>query len=449
MAENNDVQHAQTIWQAIFNKRMLICLFNGFSAGLPLFFLYQLVPAWLRTQEVDLKTIGLFSLVGIPYTWKFIWSPIMDRYTPPFLGRRRGWMLITQIFLLLFMAVVGQFDPQNSIQGIVVICVAIAFFSASQDIVLDAYRRELLPDEELGLGNSFYINGYRAAGFIPGGLGLILAGGDLYFFELDLNWGQVYIIIALFMLIGVAKTLLISEAAKQIEAPKNLREAVVEPFRDFFGRAGKGQALLVLAFLFLYKIGDNMATALSTPFFIDMGFDLEIIGSTVKIINVSALLLGTFVGGAIIFRIGINRSLWVFGIIQAATILGFAVLSIVGDDVFTLGVVLALEYFGAGLGTSALVAYMARATNKNFTATQFALFSSLIALPRTFANATTGFLIEGITPEDGAYYEIFGAFGGLGYTNFFVLCAFLAIPGMVLLLWVAPWNSSETQQSNH
>lgn len=434
-----------SIWQAIFNKRMLICLFNGFSAGLPLFFLYQLIPAWLRTEGVDLKTIGLFSLVGIPYTWKFIWSPIMDRYVPPFLGRRRGWMLITQGLLLVGMALVGQFNPTDSLQMVVVVCVAIAFLSASQDIVLDAYRRELLPDQELGLGNSFYVNGYRAAAFIPGGLGLILAGGDLYFFQLDLSWNQVFIIIALFMLIGIIKTFIIEEAAKKIEPPKSLREAVIEPFRDFFGRDGKRHAILVLSFLFLYKIGDSMATALSTPFFIDLGFDLEIIGSTVKLINISALLVGTFIGGAVLYRIGINRSLWFFGMIQAATILGFAYLSTVGNHTTTLAVVLALEYFGAGLGTAALVAYMARATNKNFTATQFALFSSLIALPRTFANATTGFLIEGITPEDGWYFRTFGEMNGLGYTNFFVFCTLIAIPGMVLLLWVAPWNESPSE----
>jgi PAT family beta-lactamase induction signal transducer AmpG len=432
--DNNIRVDKAGLLRAIFSKRMLICAFNGFSAGMPLFFVYHLIPAWLRSENIDLKTIGLFSLVGIPYTWKFVWSPLMDRYIPPFLGRRRGWMLITQVLLLFSMACMGWFDPAHSIWLIAGLATAVAFFSASQDIVLDAYRRELLPDNELGLGNSVYVNGYRAAVFIPGGLGLIL--GDY------LPWSMVFMVIAGFMLIGIIKTFLIDEALKTVKAPATLNEAVVKPFVEFFSRdGGLVQGFLILAFLFLYKIGDNMATALSTPFYLDLGFSMTIIGSMIKLINFWAMIIGSFLGGAIIYKVGINRSLWIFGVVQMLSILGFALLAEVGDNVTMLGFVIGFEYLGVGLGTAALVAFMARATSMNFTATQFALFSSLIALPRTFANATTGFLIEGVGPADGFYFTLLGQWNGMGYTNFFIFCTICAIPGMILLKWVAPWHT--------
>lgn len=422
----------KSLFRALFSKHMLICVFNGFTAGLPLFVLWQLLPAWFRDQGVDLKTIGLLALVQLPYNWKFLWAPAMDRYVPPFLGRRRGWMLVTQIVLLATLVLMGRFDPQEDPFLIACIALLVAFFSASQDIVLDAYRRELLPDEELGLGNSFYIQGYRVAGLVPGGLALILAD--------HLSWPTVHFITACFMFVGIVKTLLIREAAEHIDPPKNLTEAVVQPLVEFFSRQGVRSAVLVLAFMFLYKLGDSMATALITPFYIDVGFSMTQIGSLVKAINLGAFLVGTFVGGATIFKIGINRSLWVFGVVQLVSILGFAVLSEVGENVWVLAVVITFEYLGVGMGASSLVAFMARATNKNFTATQFALFSSLIAVPRTLANSVTGFLIEGVGPEDGIYYRVLGEVGGLGYTRFFLLCTLLAVPGMVLLFWVAPWN---------
>lgn len=423
----------RSLIKLFFSRKMLICLFNGLSAGMPLFFLYHLLPAWLRTEGVDLKTIGLFSLVGIPYTWKFVWSPLMDRYSLPFLGRRRGWMLLTQISLLVTMVLFGLFNPKQDILSIAVIATILAFFSASQDIVLDAYRRELLADNELGLGNSMYVNGYRAAVFIPGGLGLILAD--------RLSWPMVFLVIGLFMLIGIVKTLLIEEACVEFRPPATLADAVVKPFREFFSRGGGIRSgVLILGFLFFYKLGDNLATALSTPFYLDLGFSKTVIGTLVKLVNFWAMLLGSLIGGATIYKIGINRSLWIFGFGQMFPILGFALLSEVGPNELLLGLVIGLEYLGVGLGTAALVAFMSKSTNKNFTATQFALFSSLIALPRSFANASSGFLIEGVKNTDGIYYNLFGAWNGLGYTNFFIFCTICAIPGMILLKWVAPWN---------
>lgn len=434
-------------FKAIFSKNMLICVFNGFTAGLPLYYIIQLVPAWLRSEGVDLKTIGLFALIGFPYTWKFLWSPLMDRFTLPFLGRRRGWMLITQVGLMLSMFAFSWLNPQLSVGWVAYTAFVLAFFSASQDIVLDAYRRELLPDEELGLGNSMYMSGYRVATFIPGGLGLILAD--------HMPWSVVHMTIGLFMGVGIIKTLLISEAAQKISPPKNMREAVVEPFKEFFQREGVRSALLILAFMFLYKLGDNLATALSTPFYLDMGFSKTIIGSIVKVCGFWSTMVGTFVGGVMIFKVGINKSLWIFGWVQMLSILGFALLSLnpqglefLGwqiSEVFLLGSVVSFEYLGVGLGASAMVAFMARASDMNFTATQFALFSSILALPRTLANATTGFLIEGIKPEDGIYFTLFGALEGMGYTTFFYFCTLCALPGMALLFWVAPWKQESSR----
>lgn len=423
--------------EAILNYKMFICLLNGASSGLPLYYIYHLVPAWLRSENVDLKTIGLFALVGIPYNWKFFWSPLMDRYTPPFLGLRRGWMLITQLGCMASMYFMAFVDPKISIGWVAYSAAALAFFSASQDTALDAYRRELLlTDEELGLGNSMYANGYRAMTFIPGGLGLILAD--------FLSWSTVHIIIGSFMLIGIVKTLMIKELHRGAQTPKTIQESVVEPLKEFFNRKGVGHALLVICFLFLYKLGDNMATALSTPFYLDVGFSKTVIGSTVKLVNFWSMVFGSFIGGVAIYKYGINKCLWLFGVVQMVSIFGFAILNEAGPVLWVLASVIAFEYLGVGLGAAALTAFMARTTNMNFTATQFALFSSMIALPRTFANATTGFLIEGISATDGFLYTTFGALPGLGYTNFFLLCGALAIPGMTLLIWVAPWNAPST-----
>lgn len=429
-----------SFWEALFNKKMLICLFNGASAGLPLFYIYQLIPGWLRSENVDLKTIGLFSLVGIPYTWKFLWSPLLDYFELPFLGLRRGWMLVTQIACMGSMFFMAFLDPQMSIGFIAYAAATLAFFSASQDVVLDAYRRELLEDRELGLGNSMYMNGYRAMGFIPGGLGLILSD--------YVSWSAVHITIGLFMFIGIIKTLLIKEVSLKQRTVRTLRQSVIEPGKEFFNREGVKSALLFLSFLFLYKLGDNMATALSTPFYMDVGFSNTVIGSTVKVVSFWSMMIGSFIGGVAIFRYGINKSLWMFGVVQLVSIFGFAFLNEAGPVLWILATVIAFEYLGVGLGASALTAFMARATNMNYTATQFALFSSLIALPRTFANATTGFLIEGVSPKDGWMYETFGSIQGLGYTHFFIFCGLSALPGMILLFWVAPWNQEiNTQRS--
>ena len=410
-------------WREILlNRRMLVCLFIGFTSGMPLYVLIQLVPAWLRNNGIDLATIGLFSLVSLPYTWKFLWSPVMDRFSWPFLGRRRGWALITQVLLFFTIGAFGLFDPTQSLGAIVVLVFLVALFSASQDIVVDAYRRELLADDELGPGNSIFVNAYRIASLVPGALALILSD--------HVPWNVVFWITAAFMGVGIVTTLTIREVSDDALAPHSFRAAVVDPFREFFSRDGLRGGLAILAFMFLYKLGDNMAVALQTPFYIDMGFSNTEIGSTAKVAALWASIAGGVLGGVLMLKLSINRALWIFGAVQMVSILGLAWLSTAGHTLIGLFAVISAEYLGVGLGTVALLAYMSRETSRAFTATQFALLSSFIAIPRTFANASTGFLVE-----------------AMGYTNFFLLCTAVAVPGMLMLLKVAPWGKSGSE--NH
>lgn len=417
----NATENKQHWSDAVLNRRTLICIFTGFSSGMPFYVLFQLLPAYLRAEGVGLKEIGLFALVTFPYTWKFMWAPLMDRYIPPFLGRRRGWMLLMQLALLGSIACLGLFDPGMSIMTIAYLATAVALFSASQDIVLDAYRRELLPEQELGWGNSVHVQAYRISGIVPGALGLILA--DM------MPWSTVFMIVAGFMIVGVLMTLIVKEPITAPRAPKTLKEAVVEPFNEFITRLGWAGALQILSFMFLYKLGDNMATALSTPFYIDMGFSLTEIGVIAKASALWASVVGGILGGLWMIKLGINRALWIFGVVQVVTILGFALLAEIGPDKLVLAVVISFEYLGVGLGTAAFTAFIARTTSITFAATQFALFTALAALPRTFVNALTGYIVDAV-----------------GWNMFFYLCALLAIPGMVLLLKVAPWSEPTAKE---
>ncbi len=406
-------------WRAaVLNRRMLICVFTGFSSGLPLYLLLNLVPAWLRTEGIDLKAIALFALVQFPYTWKFLWSPLLDRYALPWLGRRRGWMLAMHVALIASIATLGFLQPKDQIWTIAYLSAVVAFFSASLDIAMDAYRREILPDNELGLGNSFYVNAYRISSLVPGSLALILAD--------RMPWPSVFVITALFLLPGLVMTLVVREPPATGAAPKTLRDAVVLPFQEFIARSGWQHAALVLLFIFLYKLGDSMATALATPFYLEMGFTKTDIGIVAKNAGLWGSVAGGLLGGLWMVKIGINRALWIFGVVQMAVILGFAWLSTLGTaSLYALGLVVAAEAVGMGLGTVAYVAFIARATDPRFTATQFALFTSLSAVPRTLVNATTGVLVE-----------------HFGWFSFFLLCTVLALPGMALLLRVAPWNAA-------
>ena len=408
-----------SIRRAMLNRRMLICIFTGFASGMPLYVLISLVPAWLRTEGVGLKEIGAFALIGLPYIWKFVWSPLLDRYSLSLFtykpGLRRSWMLSTQVLLLVTIGTLGFLDPLTQLWPIAWLCLGIAFLSATQDIVLDAYRRQILPDQELGLGNSIHVNAYRVGGLIPGSLSLVLSD--------FLPWETVFLITAAFVLAGIALTLSIKEPPRAHQQPTTLQAAIVEPFNEFFSRQGIQQALLMLAFMLLYKLGDSMATALATPFYLDMGFSKTEIGIVAKQAALWPMIIGGIAGGILMLKIGINRALWLFGFVQIISILGFAVLARVGGGLWLLGLVIGFEYLGVGLGTAAFVAFIARTTNPAFAATQFALFTALTAVPRTVASAATGIIVEGV-----------------GWENFFYMCTLIAIPGMLLLFKVAPWN---------
>ena len=411
----------------IFSKKMALCLSLGFASGMPIFVVLTLLGAYLRKEGVNLKEIGLFSLIMIPYTWKFVWSPLVDRYNLFHLGRRRSWMLISQIAVFFSIFLLGQFSPKTSLSVIAVVSVILSFASATQDIVIDAYRREILTDRELGLGTSLFITASRASSLVPGGLSLVIAQ--------FLSWSDVFFITAAFMLPALVVTFFIKEP-ETINAPRNLRQAIIEPFREFKDRRGLKSMFLIILFVFCYKLGDSMATALATPFYIDLHYDLLTIGLVAKNAGLWSMLIGGILGGVIMLKTGINKALWYFGFGQLITILGFVILAHegIGSDtapsVFLLAFVIIAECLGAGLGTSAFVAFLSAQTNKTYAATQFALLTSLSAVPRTFCNATTGYIVE-----------------FMGWENFFIFCTVLAIPGMLLLLKVAPFKS-EPKSSN-
>ena len=413
MSEHSPVPARNSTLMAIANRRMLICIFTGLASGMPLYLLIQLVPAWLRDSGVSLAEIGLFALVGLPYTWKFLWAPLMDRFSVP-LGLRRGWMLVAQLGLIAAIGALGSLDPLANTSLVAAVAVLIAILSATQDVAIDAYRRELLPDEELGLGNSIHVQAYRISSLVPGSLSLILA--DV------LPWPLVFWITACFMAVGVALSLSIAEPVRELRPPTDLKTAVLEPFLEYFQRRGWQSFLIAMAFMVLYKLGDNMATALSTPFYLDLGFSKTEIGLVAKNAALWPSIIGGLVGGLLMLRLGINRALWLFGLVQMTSILGYAWLASVGPVLWMLAAVIGFEYLGVGLGTAAFTAFIARESSKTFAATQFALFTALAALPRSLANATTGFIVE-----------------SLGWVEFFLLCTVLAVPGMVLLFWVAPW----------
>ena len=415
MTDSSEVA-GESLWQQLLDRRMLICMATGFASGLPLYLLIQLVPAWLRLEGVSLTAIGFFTIVQYPYAIKFLWAPIVERYSFLNLGRRRSWMLITQLALICFIGSLGYWQPSSQLQSITLIAAAVAIFSATQDIVLDAYRREILETEgQLALGNTIHVQAYRVAGFIPGSLGLFLVG--------TVSWEINFTVMAAFMGVGVLLTLFINEPKSLASPPKNLWQATYLPFQEFFQRRSIGPALAVLAFMVLYKLGDNMATALSTPFYIDAKFTPQEIAIIAKNAAFWPAIIGGFLGAVAIFKIGINRALWVFGVFQLITIFGFVWLSQAGNDPWVLAIVIAGEYLGAGLGTSAYVAFIARETSRMAVATQLALFTALASLPRVVSSRFSGLIVDKI-----------------GWTDFFYLSALLAVPGMILLFWVAPWN---------
>ncbi len=396
---------------------MLVALLMGFACGLPLLLTITVLQAWMKEQGVDLTVIGMISLVGLPYTLKFLWAPVMDRFTLPFLGRRRGWLLVAQAALMVSISGLGFTDPGKNPWMMAVAAFLVTFFSASQDIVVDAYRREDLPDKELGLGSSLYVNGYRIGMLLASGGGLIMADHMPFF--------MVYQIMAACLLPGVVTTLLAPEPKINVGTPETMREAVFDPLTEYFSRQG---ALWILAFILFYKIGDTMASTMTIPFYLDIGFSKTQIGAVVKLFGFWATVAGTLIGGVIMLRLEINRSLWIFGLLQAVSTAGFSVLARVGNSLPLLSTVIAFENLSSGMGTAAFIAFMASITHKKFTATQYALLSSLMGIPRVMASAPTGFFAK-----------------NMGWESFFIACTLMAVPGMLLLFKFAPWNPKKAE----
>ncbi len=383
---------------------------------MPLFVLYQTIPAWLRDSSVNLSDISLFQLIGIPYTLKFLWAPFLERFSLPFLGLRRGWMITMQVALVASIALIGLFNPTQHISIIVILTLIMTTFSATQDIIIDAYRRELLNDDELGAGNAWFVNAYRFSSLVPGSLAFILS--DI------IAWQYVFPIIAAFMFIGVITTLMIKEHQHLSKQPTSFIDTIKEPLHDYFLRFNLKHGILLLLFLMLYKLGDSMATALSTPFYKDLGFSNKVLGTVVKAATLWSTVAGAFVAGYVMRKISLNKSLWLFGFFQMFTILGFAWLSALSEPSKTdLFIIVSLEYLGVGMGTVAIISFMFKISSKVFAASQIALFTAITAIPRTFVNASTGFIIEKV-----------------GYTEFFLICTGCAIPGMLLLFYIAPWK---------
>ena len=403
-------------WLSVWGQRKMVALaLLGFASGLPLYLTGRTLQAWMRLEHIDLTTIGLFSLVGLPYSLKWLWAPAMDRYVPPFLGRRRGWLIIIQIALFISIAAMSLHDPGTGLRTLAVNAMVIAFFSASQDVVIDAYRSDILASRELGAGAAIWVLGYRVALLTTGALAFVLAD--------RMPWPSVYLVLSTLLFIGIASTLFAPEPALREPVPQTFTEAVVLPFREFFSRAGTSNALLVLLFIVVYKLPDYLAASLATPFLLDVGFSQTEIGAIQGGLGIAVTIIGALAGGALIARIEINRSLWLVGLLQAVSNLAYYALALAGKHHGLLVAAIVIENFCTGLVAAGFVAFLMSLCNARFSATQFALLSSLMGVSRDVLVAPSGAIAE-----------------ATGWPVFFLVTLAAAIPGLLLLPVFAPWN---------
>jgi MFS transporter, PAT family, beta-lactamase induction signal transducer AmpG len=393
----------------ILNRKMLVTLLLGFSSGLPYLLIAGTLKIWLADAKVDITTIGFFSWVGAVFSFKFLWSPLVDRYSFFGIGRRKFWIILSQVATMLGLMFLGTLDPTTSIQLMAAVCVWVAFFSATQDIAIDAFRSEYLDKEELGMGSSMYQYGYRIAMIITGGLAIGLAE--------YITWTQIYFIMALLFIIGLVTTLYFKEPAYQPpKEAQSLHKSIIEALANFLKRDG---AILILFFVFFFKLGDAISGAMLSPYYIAMGFQKVDIGLIAKTFGFASTLVGLFLGGWITFRIGILRSLWIFGILQGLSTASFALLMYTGPVKWALAFTVVFEDVTAGMGSSAFIAYLSSITNRNYTATQFALLSSIAVSGRTLISGFSGLMVK-----------------EMGWEGFFYTCALIAVPGLILLYWV-------------
>lgn len=390
----------------VFSVRMLSMLLVGYASGLPLLLIGSTLQAWMTDEGVDLTAVGMVSLLGLPYVFKFLWAPLLDRYTLPFLSRRKGWMVLFQVLIVICIVGLAFSNPKENLNVVSMWAFLIALFSASQDVVIDAYRREVLPDEELGLGSSLYVTGYRIAMLASGALALIIAQST--------PWKETYLILAGLMAPSILFTLVSTSENKHIPIPANLKQAVIGPLAEFFQRKG---AWIMLLFILLYKVGDSMASNMTTPFILDIGYQKADIGYVAKTFGMIATIVGGIFGGTLMLRMNMKVSLIFFGILQAVSTLGFSLLAGLPVSFTYLASVIAFENLASGMGTAAYAAYMASITNKQFTATQYALLSALMGVPRVILSSPTGWMAK-----------------VMGWEMFFVFCTLIAVPGLMLLI---------------
>ena len=402
-----NIQRAREFLRLLSQKSMLVNLLLGFSSGLPLLLTSRTLQLWFSYKGASNVLVGAIALIGLPYSLKFLWSPLLDRFKVLGMGRRRGWLIVTQIGVLASIWLMSLLDPIKQTKWMMAGALLLAFMSASQDTVIDAYRREILSDEEIGIGASYYTMGYRVAMWMTGGLAVILAS--------HMSWSSVYQITSLGIIVGIIATIIADEPTVD-HVPKTLEQAIWLPFREFFKR---DHAVVILCFILLYKLGDAMAANMFSNFYVHLGFTPVEIGVVAKSFTPFSVTIGGFLGGALILRLGVYRSLFTFGILQALSTSTYAILDILGHSIPMLATVVFLEDFSNGMNTIALVAYLSTLSNRNFTATQYALFISLVNIPRVLISSTAGHFVD-----------LFG-FGG-----FFIFCALLALPGLSILYYL-------------
>ncbi len=405
-------------WKKLFTREMMIIGLLGFSSGLPAVLTRSTMQAWMTQAGVDLKTIGLFALVRIPFSLKFLWAPLFDRYSLLGYGRRKSWLFCLQFLLSLALFLISNTDPKAQTLQIVILALLFNLFSASQDTIVDAHRRESLQDEQLGVGVSFYSYGYRIAMWIAGGFALGLAG--------MFSYSIVYKVMALIMLSMTLVTWFSKEPHVESQ-PKNLKEAVIDPFLDYFRKPG---AFLILLFILLYKLGDNMAGNMLMSFYLKQGYTNIEVATVAKTYSMVAALLGSFVGGIVVLRAGIIPSLWTFGILQATSTAAFSWLATMEHNMLAFGTVVCFEDFSSAMGSAAFVAFMATETNKKFTATQYALLSSLAMVPGTMISSVAGYLEE-----------------AMGWHLFFMACGIMAIPGLLMIFVMSKMQKIRTNKA--
>lgn len=398
----------------LFSKPLCLSFLMGILSGLPLMVTLTLLQAWASESGISLGKIGLLALVGLPYSLKFLWAPLFDYISLPFLGRRRGWLLVSQIGLILTISALGFSNPGQRPGGLVLLitlATAITFFSASQDSIIDAFRREDLQDHELGLGSSYYVYGYRLGILITGSGGLFMA--DFF------SWQLTFLSVACCLLPGLLLTLSCSEPEGIHPTTPYRQGSILAPFAEFFQRP---KVLWVLLFILCYKLGDTLAQTMTMPFYLEVGFSKSEIAAIVKLFGFWGTIVGAGLGGIFIMRLGISRGLWIFGLLQMISTAGFSLLALKGADLSWLALVVAAENCSAGMGTAAFIAYMARLTNKQFSASQYALLSSIMGIPRVFLASSSGYIAS-----------------SLGWFWFFLFCSLIALPGLLLLPKCAPW----------